>query len=330
MSQRQQLERIMEIDRRIREGMYPNADKMAEILEVSRRVIYNDRSFMIYRLGAPIEYDYDRGGWFYTDKTWILPGMMVTEGELLAFFLSMEISKRYMGTDLESPLRSAVDKMAKVVKGPVSVDANVLRSHYTFSGPTSTTMNEKVLVDLHHAILNRQQVWMRYFTAGRGEFTERVVFPYHMHNFQGDWFLIAFDTLREDYRIFLMGRIDKWAILPEMFEWDENFSPEDWISSAFQLHGGEEVYNISIWFSKEKAQFIRERQWHPSQRIEEREDESLILHMMAGGLVEVKNWVLQFGSGAEVLTPVRLREACMEEIAAMMGRYGIDHTIHNS
>jgi predicted DNA-binding transcriptional regulator YafY len=325
MSQRQQLERIMEIDRRIREGMYPNADKMAEILEVSRRVIYNDRSFMIYRLGAPIEYDYERGGWFYTDKTWILPGMMVTEGELLAFFLSMEISKRFIGTDLESPLRSAVDKMARVVKGPVSVDANVLRSHYTFSGPTSSTMNEKVLMDLHHAILNRRRVWMRYFTAGRGEFTERVVLPYHMHNFQGDWFLIGFDTLREDYRIFLMGRIDEWKVLSDKFEWDENFSPEDWIGSAFQLHGGEEVIDISIWFSKEKAQFIRERQWHPSQRIEEREDESLILHMKAGGLVEVKNWVLQFGSGAEILAPAQLREACMEEITLMMKRYEIDH-----
>ena len=84
MSQRQQLERIMEIDRRIRAGEFPNADRMAEILEVSRRVIYNDRSSMICRLGAPIEYDRERGGWFYTDQTWILLGMMVTEGELLA------------------------------------------------------------------------------------------------------------------------------------------------------------------------------------------------------------------------------------------------------
>ena len=61
MSQRQQLERIMEIDRRIRQGEYPHADRMAELLEVSRRVIYNDRSFMIYRLGAPIEFDRKRG-----------------------------------------------------------------------------------------------------------------------------------------------------------------------------------------------------------------------------------------------------------------------------
>ncbi len=324
MSQRQQLERIMEIDRRIRGGEYPNADKMAEILEVSRRVIYNDRSFMIYRLGAPIEYDREHGGWYYTDQTWILPGMMVTEGELMAFFLSMEISKRYIGTDLESPLRAAVDKIARVVKGSVSVDTNVLHSHYTFSGPTSLEVNEAVLLDLHHAIINRQQVWMRYFTAKRGAYSERVIFPYHIHNYMGDWFLIAYDTLRNDFRIFLMGRIEKWQVLPERFVRDADFSAADWIGSAFQLHGGEEVIDVAIWFSKVRAQFIRERLWHPSQKIEERKDGSLILHMQTAGMVEVKNWVLQFGSQAEVLAPEQLRDACRAEIANMMEKYKTD------
>jgi len=324
MSQRQQLERIMEIDRHIRVGQFPNADKMAEILEVSRRVIYNDRSFMIYRLGAPIEFDREHGGWYYTNQTWILPGMMVTEGELIAFFLSIEISKRYIGTDLESPLRSAVDKIAKTVMGPVSVDTNVLRSHYTFSGPTALVINEQILLDLHHAILNRKQVWMRYFTAGRGESSERVIFPYHIHNYQGDWFLIAFDTLRKDYRIFLIGRIKQWEILSDHFERDMGFSAENWIGNAFQLHGGEGVVDVEIWFSKERSQFIRERLWHPSQSIEEREDGSLILKMQTAGMAEVKNWALQFGRQAEVLSPMSLRNACKEEITKMMDRYHFD------
>ena len=53
MSQRQQLERIMDIDRSHRDKAYPNADRLAKTLEVSRRVIFNDRYFLINRLGAP-------------------------------------------------------------------------------------------------------------------------------------------------------------------------------------------------------------------------------------------------------------------------------------
>jgi len=40
MSQRLQLERIMKSDRRIRAGEYPNVECMAQVLEVSRRVIF--------------------------------------------------------------------------------------------------------------------------------------------------------------------------------------------------------------------------------------------------------------------------------------------------
>lgn len=321
MSQRQQLERIMEIDRRIRAGEYPNAERMAQVLEVSRRVIFNDRDFMIHRLGAPIEFDREHGGWYYTDRTWLLPGMIVTEGELLAFFLSLEISRRFIGTELESSLRKAAEKISRVVKGSVSVDVEALRSHYAFSGPVLTVTNEQLLLDVHQAITNRSCLWMRYFTAARGEYSERKVMPYHMHNYQGDWFLIAFDTLRNEYRTFLVGRIDKWQVLPEKFERDENFSVAEQVGNAFQVIGDKEVLAVSIRFNPQKAQFIRERRWHSSQRIEEREDGSLVLHMQTAGVVEVKNWVLQFGADAEVLAPESMREECQKEIERMLKVY---------
>ncbi len=321
MSQRQQLERIMAIDRSIRDDEYPNADRLAKKLEVSRRVIFNDREFMINRLGAPMEFNRARGGWYYTDKTWVLPGMIITEGELLAFFLSVEISKRFLGSSFESSLLSAVEKISKGVKGPVTVDLETLRSHYTFSGPTLISNNEKILLDLQHAITHRQSIWMRYFTAARGEYTERKVMPYHMHNYRGDWFLIGYDTFRNDFRIFLVGRIEKWKVLPEKFIRDETFNASDWIGNAFQLRGGSEVEDVSIWFSPQKAQFIRERLWHASQTIEEKPDGSLVLHMITGGLVEVRNWVLQFGSYAEVLFPESLRLDCIAEIEKMRSLY---------
>jgi len=105
---------------------------------------------------------------------------------------------------------------------------------------------------------------------------------------------------------------------------DMGFSAANWIGNAFQLHGGEGVVDVEIWFSKERSQFIRERLWHPSQSIEEREDGSLILKMQTAGMAEVKNWALQFGRQAEVLSPMSLRNACKEEITKMMDRYHFD------
>lgn len=241
MSQLQRLERCMEIDRRIRDGQFPNPNRLAEEFGISRRAIFDDRVYMIDQMGAPLEFDRERGGWYYTDETWSLTSVIVTEGELLAFFLSVEVSKKYLGTGLEKTLRSAVDKLSKTIKGAISVDLDTLRSHYSFSGPSLLVTNEQALIDLHHAITDTKQVWMRYYTASRNEHTERIVHPYHLSNIRGDWYLIAYDELRKEIRNFSMGRIEEWIILPEKFQRDSGFSITEYMGTAFQATRGGDV-----------------------------------------------------------------------------------------
>jgi len=321
MSQRQQLERIMEIDRRIRDGQFPNPNQLAKDLEVSRRVIFVDRDFMITRLGAPIEFDRTRNGWYYADETWVLPGIIVTEGELLAFFLSIEVAKRYLGTGFEETLRSAVEKLSKSVKGSITVDLETLRSHYSFSAPTLLAANEQALLDLHHAIAGSKRVWMRYYTASRDEHTERTVHPYHLSNIRGDWYLIAFDELRSKFLNFSVGRIEEWRVLGEKFKRDPEFSIAKHMESAFQAERGGDPVEVVIRFAPKAARYIKEKNWHASQQIEDLDDGGLILKLQTGGLGEVKRWVMQYGGDAEVLAPLYLREECLQEIRSMLIRY---------
>ena len=321
MSQRQQLERIMEIDRRIRDGEYPNPNQLAKDLEVSRRVIFVDRDFMINRLGAPIEYDRTRGGWYYADETWVLPGIIVTEGELLAFLLSVEVAKRYLGTGLEETLRSAVEKLSKNVKGSITVDLDTLRSHYSFSAPTLLAANEQALLDLHHAIADSQKIWMRYYTASRDEHTERTIHPYHLANIRGDWYLIAYDELRKGIRNFSVARIEEWKLTTEKFKRNPEFSVAQYMGTAFQAERGEETVDVVIRFSPQAARYVREKHWHDTQQVEEQDDSGLILKLNTSGLGEVKRWVLQYGGEAEVITPISLRENLKKEIHSMLLRY---------
>lgn len=322
MSQRQQLERIMEIDRRIRDGEYPNPNQLAKDFEVSRRVIFVDRDFMINRLGAPIEYDRSRGGWYYADETWVLPGIIVTEGELLAFFLSVEVAKRYLGTALEETLRSAVEKLSKNVKGSITVDLETLRSHYSFSAPTLLVANEQALFALHRAIADSKRVWMRYYTASRDEHTERVVHPYHLSNVRGDWYLIAYDEFRQGIRNFAVSRMQEWNVLSQTFKRDPAFSVSKYMNSGFQAEYGGEVVEVKIQFSPQSARYIREKRWHDTQEIQNLEDGAVILSFKTSGLGEVKRWVMQYGHGAEVIEPSELRNEIRNEIHSMLAQYG--------
>ena len=324
MSQRQQLERIFEIDRQIRAGAYPNAEKLAECLEVSRRVIFKDREFMLYRLGAPIEYDREKGGWYYTNEAWTLPNIMVSEGELLAFFLSVEVARKYIGTALEGALRSAVEKFSRNIKGPVSIDLETLRTHYTFAAPALAAAGEQALLDLHHAIGENRRVWMRYYTASRDEHTERTVSPYHLYNGQGDWYLIAFDDMRREFRVFSVGRMEDWRILEDTFQRDPTFSVDAYMSRAFKAERGGKVMQVALRFDAQQARYIRERHWHATQQIEKLPEGGLILRFQTGGLDEVKRWVMQYGRHVEVLEPEGLRSALINEINQMAQLYELE------
>lgn len=321
MSQRQQLERIMEIDHRIRDGEYPNPNQLATDMEVSRRVIFMDRDFMKNRLGAPIEYDRGRRGWYYTDETWILPGIIVTEGELLAFFLSVEVAKRYLGTGLEKTLRSAVEKLSKNVSGSVMVDLDTLHSHYSFSSPTLLSANEQALLDIHRAIADSKKIWMRYYTASRDEHTERIIHPYHLANIRGDWYLIAYDELRKEIRNFSVARIEEWKLFKEKYKRNPDFFITQYMGTAFQAERSGETVDVVIRFAPQAARYVREKHWHDSQQVEEQSDGGLILKLNTSGLGEVKRWVLQYGGDAEVIAPAKLREELIKETKSMIKKY---------
>jgi predicted DNA-binding transcriptional regulator YafY len=322
MSQRQQLERLFEIDRQIRAGLYPTADKLARDLEVSRRVIFNDRTFMADRLGAPIAFDRDRGGWYYTEATFVLPTVMVTEGELLAFFLTVELAKRYLGTALESPLRTAAAKIAKGLTGPVSVDLNVLGQNYTFEAPHSAPSSEATLMELNRAIRNRRLVAMRYYTASRNARSERTVEPYHLYNHDGDWYLIAFDRGRKKFLYFHVGRIERMKVLDQAYGPRRDFDPSAFLGQAFQVQVGETPREVAVHFDAKQAPYMRNRQWHATQRVSEHKDGSLTLRFTTSGLEAVVRWVLQYGTHAEVLAPKELRERVAEEARALAKAYG--------
>ncbi len=171
------LERILYIDALIEDTRYPSVKTFTEHFEVSERTILNDIQFLKDRLNAPIQYSRFHGGYLYSDLTWRLSTFHVTEGDLLAFFLGVELAHRYLGTSFEKPLRDAIQHLTNMLPAKVQVSISELSSHYSVrSGATAQTAPETLLA-LQRAIQDRHPVDMVYFTAQRGQETQRVVYP---------------------------------------------------------------------------------------------------------------------------------------------------------
>jgi len=78
---------------------------------------------------------------------------------------------------------------------------------------------------------------------------------------------------------------------------------------------------VQLKFSPYQSRWIRERQWHQTQKLTELEDGGLILEMDVQGLVEIKMWVMQYGAEVEVVEPGKLKEEIKQEIQKMQHLY---------
>src|SRR3954462_2724408 len=116
------MERIAAVDRAVRAGKYPNAGTVALELEVSRRTIQRDIEFMRDRLGAPLVFVTERQGYAYSDSTYRLPTLDMTEGELLALALAGRVLAEYRGTPYGPDLARAFHKITAGLTDAVTVD----------------------------------------------------------------------------------------------------------------------------------------------------------------------------------------------------------------
>ncbi len=87
----------------------------------------------------------------------------------------------------------------------------------------------------------------------------------------------------------------------ESFAIDPDFSPGKF-DESFGLMD-DPAQTIRIRFAPKVADFLREREWHPTQTIEDLADGSVVLSMRAGGLDEIVSWILFWGDAPKVLEP---------------------------
>lgn len=168
------LNRIVQMDALIRSRRYPSVALFMKRFEVSERTVYDDVDYFKSTLRAPLKHSHSHGGYYYTDPTWVLPSVIATEGELLAFFLSAKLARRYLGTTFEESLRNTIAKLSLNLPEKLQLDLNQLTQHYTFQSGATTTADALLLVALSEAITERWRIAMCSETIKRPNWCDRI------------------------------------------------------------------------------------------------------------------------------------------------------------
>ena len=85
------LERIFWFHDRDLKGEFPNATNLASQFEICTRTAQRVVDFMRDRMDAPLQYDFSKNGYAYSDNSCELPSRMVYEDEILALPMAKKV-----------------------------------------------------------------------------------------------------------------------------------------------------------------------------------------------------------------------------------------------
>ncbi|NBS13435.1 MAG: WYL domain-containing transcriptional regulator [Verrucomicrobia bacterium] len=315
------LERMQRLHDLLRNERPVNCQQLGREFEVSYKTIQRDLDFMRDRLNLPIEYDPSRYTFRYTEPVDSFPLLQVSEGEILALFVAQKVLAQYRGTPFEKTLGSAFQKLTGSLKEEVTFDLGEWGSDYSFRVTGASAADLETFRLLARAIVQRQQVEFSYHPLRSQTPETRHVHPYHLANVDNAWYLLAHDPQRGQIRTFALPRIRLPKLTGRTFDRPRGFSAEKELKGGFGVFAGKGKHEVRIHFDPFAARLVRERDWHPTQKIREMKNGSLELCMTLGALEEIERWILSWGDHAKVLAPASLAHSVKNRIQTMLKRY---------
>jgi predicted DNA-binding transcriptional regulator YafY len=306
------LERMLRIHQAVQAGEYPTSKTLAAEFEVSTKCVQRDIEFMRDRLRLPIDFDFQRNGFRYTEEVSSFPALQITEGELFALVIAEKALQQYRGTSFEQPLLSAVRKMQKSLPDTISISLDEVDRTISFRTRAEPILDLAIFDILAKATAAREQLEITYRKPGAAQPELRLIDPYHLANINGEWFLFAFDHLRKDIRTFVPARMKAVRKTGRSFPKPQKFSLDQRLHGSFGVRSGEGSYEVVLRFDAKVADYIREKKWHESQQLRELKQGHLELRMRLSSLAEVERWVLNWAGHAVVVKPPELARSVAE------------------
>ena len=136
-------------------------------------------------------------------------------------------------------------------------------------------------------------------------------------------YLFGFDETRDAPRTFKIDRIRDLSVTTRTYD-PPRESVEDAFTNAWDIIADQPVVDVVVRFDSAIAARVREATWHPSQRVEAQTDGSLIWRGRVSGTIEIRLWILSWGSQVEVLEPADLRADVASTYRAAAARYALE------
>ena len=304
--------------------------ELEEEFQVNRRHIY-DYLQAIEQLGYVFA-EHDGSG----ERLWKIDGGYqgikpepATVSELMALYLAKAHLAYLAGTpfvdDLERLSRKIEaglpEKTAAKIKQMVQVFLPVQRPQRSYAQQSG------VLAELQRALLFQRLVKITHRALSYPKPVVHYVEPYGLQLFDYGLYLVGYSHRAKDFRRFAVERIQKATVdmSAEPFTIRPEYAARAKSRKGFGLVE-DDVMDVRVQFSREVADYFKERQWHPTQKVKALKNGDVIVSFQAGGIDEIVSWILSWGAYAKVLGPPSLIKAITDQFHEIQRQYSCVRT----
>jgi len=307
------LERFVWFDNEARRERYPNASKLGVHFEIAPKTAQRSIDHFRDRLQAPLEYDLSHKGYYYTDPTFQLPVIRISEEELLALLISRKLITEASAGSLADELGSVSQRLGSLLAANLPGRAKP-EDAFSFRWKNISPTDPQTFKIVTSALLQGKLLTFCYYSPTSSKCTMRSVEPHHMVNYMGNWHLISYCHLRNDWRDFVLGRMTLCSVEGTAFQIREKEEWQPFLQNTFGIFQNHHSFNVVLRFTPERSRWIRGEMWHEAQSEVVQDDGSLVLTIPVPHDQEILMEILKHGSHVEVLEPVWLREKVVKEL----------------
>ena len=325
---------LREIERARSAGV--TIDDLASLCGVTTRTIRRDLQ-ALEEAGFPL-FD-DRSGddgrtrWQINGQAFKGLAAGLTLAELCALYFSRTLLESLSGTPFRDEVERAFEKLASALTPHMRQFLDQLPRVIITKAPTRADQGgpgkegekverlrqQQIAARALEATLHMRQATVLYYSKSSDRTKSYLVRPYRLAYAQGGLYLLAYVPEYGEVRTFAAERIQDISLLEDRFTPMEEL-PETAFPHSLGVHSGPPEH-VAIDFQPAAADYVRARQWHPSQRVTE---------LPAGGVRvtldvcidrALHGWILSFGPFARAISPESLARDIARQIDEARAQY---------
>lgn len=213
MEEKPRLSRLTAIITQLQSKRIVTAKHLADKHNVSVRTIYRDIR-TLEKSGIPIVTEEGKG--YSIMEGYHLPPVLFTEDEANALITVEQLMIHNKDQSFSENVSSALEKIKAILRYSQKGNADLLAERVYFGGHQNQEKTSNNLMQIQSAITNYQVLNIAY-RSSKGEKTTRSIEPFAIYSIHGNFLLIAFCRLRNNFRAFRIDFIEKLTLENETF-----------------------------------------------------------------------------------------------------------------